>query len=53
MKELGGLSTLNREDPVFLTDPDAVIKLWGELRTDKKLMCSIQDDNAVRPNGVR
>lgn len=35
---------------VFLSDPEAVVALWSELRTDKKLMCSIQDDNAVRPH---
>ncbi len=33
---------------VFLTSEEKVGQLWCKLRTDKKLMCSIQDDIATR-----
>lgn len=29
---------------IFLSNEDQVGEMWRELRTDKKLMCSIQDD---------
>ncbi len=32
---------------VFLTSEEKIGELWNELRTDKKLMCSIQDDIAT------
>jgi len=33
---------------VFLTTEDKIGELWRELRTDKKLMCCIQDDKATQ-----
>ncbi len=32
---------------VFLTTEAEIGKLWKELRTDAKLMCSVQDDGAM------
>ena len=32
---------------VFLTSEEKIGELWRKLRTDKKLMCSIQDDIAT------
>jgi hypothetical protein len=32
---------------VFLTSEEKIGELWSKLRTDKKLMCSIQDDSAT------
>jgi hypothetical protein len=32
---------------VFLTSEEKIGELWRELRTDSKLMCSIQDDIAI------
>jgi len=33
---------------VFLTSKDAIGALWYSLRTDRKIMCSIQDDIAIK-----